>query len=65
MSGEVEDREKHGRRLLHARKPPKGPFAVVLFNSCTVYYSSVGNEVHAMILAIIFACPASKSEGEG
>ena len=61
---EVEDGEENGGRLLHARVPPKWPLAVVLLDRRAALDGTVGDHMHALILAVVHTCPTRESQGE-
>ena len=61
---EIEDGEQDGCGLLHAREPPEGPLAVVLLHGSIMLNSSVGDHVHAAVLAVILTRPSCDPERE-
>ena len=65
MCKKIENGEEDGCGLLHAAKPPKGPLPIVLVDRPPVLDRLVSDEMHALILAIVNACPLSDSQGEG
>ena len=62
MEEHVQPRERDGGWLLHARESPERPLAVVLVNSVAARDSSISNEMHALVLAVIVAGPTGEAE---
>ena len=64
MANEIEDREKDGCRFLNTSKAPERPLPVVLLDGPSILYSSIGDQMHALVLAVIGARPSGESQGE-
>ena len=57
MHHQIHNREQRRRRLLYAREPPERPFTVVLVDFGFGALSRVGDAVHAVVPAVVGACP--------
>lgn len=62
MCSKVEKGEEHRSRLLHAREPPERPFPEVLLD--VSWACAVCNEMHALVLAIVNACPECHTQSQ-
>jgi hypothetical protein len=65
VSREVQDRERDGRRLLHAEKSPEWPFPKVLLHPDAFVLVFICDMVRANVSAVVGACPSREAEGPG